>query len=389
MVRDFTEKTYKRLKKQIDKVYADGFFGVIGDRIDDLFLNMGSWLGMLYLEEDMSNVKSYQKKVLDMTNMSKDDLKKIFKKVHNEDLNYSGQQRFGDINNWQASYNNKLNKLSACIKPNFQILSAEKIKMALSDTNDELKSIEERLVAGYDADLEWAGSQVAKEAGLGLVKDILGLAGFIINPSPLKVWSFLESFVATLGDLESLIYAGAFALSGDEYYLYDSENSADIDGFDDILTHKFGVDENSVIVSALTGMTLLSDIASIAVDGNKFFNNPGKFMDFTAGFDKIKDPSASYMDKMGLVSRFLKMGSSLITVPLDAIVSGDSTILCNLLNNYKPISTIKSVADATTDYFEKGFFDMRLKEVDAVIEVFKQFMGLNQGGKVPTGGGFR
>lgn len=70
MVRDFTEATKQSLSGEIDDINKSSWSPVT-DAIGDAVSYAGKWLGVISLKDDMSNVESYQRTVLDMTDMTK------------------------------------------------------------------------------------------------------------------------------------------------------------------------------------------------------------------------------------------------------------------------------------------------------------------------------
>ena len=56
MVRDFTQATKERLSNEIDDINKKTWSPVT-DFIGDIFLYGGKWLGILSLNDDMSNVE--------------------------------------------------------------------------------------------------------------------------------------------------------------------------------------------------------------------------------------------------------------------------------------------------------------------------------------------
>ena len=76
MYRDFTEQAKEQLKGYIDDVTPHGFFETLGDRITDFFRN--------FVETDITNYagnfQGYQKRILDVKNVGKKNIDKLFDK---------------------------------------------------------------------------------------------------------------------------------------------------------------------------------------------------------------------------------------------------------------------------------------------------------------------
>lgn len=73
--RDFTRETYEILIKEIEKIDSENWSKVT-DFIGDIFLRIGKFTHFISLDEEMQNVREYQKSVLDMNNTTKSQLKK-------------------------------------------------------------------------------------------------------------------------------------------------------------------------------------------------------------------------------------------------------------------------------------------------------------------------
>ncbi len=170
MVRDFTEATKERLSKEIDDINKKTW-NPVTDFIGDVFMYGGKWLGILSLNDDMSNVESYQRRVLDMTDMTKKELKKIFEDVYAVDKDYKG--KFSTLNEREKIYNSKLQALYSMLQPNFSICDAKKIKSMVSDYNAQLKSVDGKINKDFEAELDWAAKQAALENTKGLFGGVL------------------------------------------------------------------------------------------------------------------------------------------------------------------------------------------------------------------------
>ncbi len=171
MVRDFTEATKEKLSKEIDDINKKTWSPVT-DAIGDTFMYAGKWLGILSLDDDMSNVESYQRNVLDMTDMTKKELNAIFDEVYGIDKDFKGY--FANFNERENTYNSKLQTLYGMIKPNFTICDAKTIKSMVGKYNERLKDVDGKINKDFEKEIDWA----AKEAALNSVK---GLAGGVLK----------------------------------------------------------------------------------------------------------------------------------------------------------------------------------------------------------------
>ncbi len=167
-IRDFTDATKSRLLKQIKQVTSKGGWGWLTDKLGDGVLYLGKWTHILSLKDDMSNVKSYHKHVLDMTNMSAKKLESIFSNVEKIDANQA--KRFNTLEERQREYNSKIKDLTALIQPNFKIISAKEIKKAMETHNKNISNYDEKITKEYNLML----SKAETRARLKAVKSFLG-----------------------------------------------------------------------------------------------------------------------------------------------------------------------------------------------------------------------
>ena len=111
--RDFTRETYEILIKEIEKIDSENWSKVT-DFIGDIFLRIGKFTHFISLDEEMQNVREYQKSVLDMNNTTKSQLKKIFNQTNTTDHVMAGKIKH--VNEQQEPYNQKLKQLCDMIQ---------------------------------------------------------------------------------------------------------------------------------------------------------------------------------------------------------------------------------------------------------------------------------
>lgn len=85
MFRDFTNAAKERLKGYIDDVTPHGFWDTLGDRITDFFRNIAG----TDVADYAGNIKGYQKRVLDVKNIGKKNIDKLFRTEQGLDDKYS------------------------------------------------------------------------------------------------------------------------------------------------------------------------------------------------------------------------------------------------------------------------------------------------------------
>ena len=85
MYRNYTEQARRQLKEYINDVTPQGFFETLADRISDFFKN--------FSETDVNNYtgqfEGYQKRVLDVKNIGKKNVDKLFEKEWGVEKGYT------------------------------------------------------------------------------------------------------------------------------------------------------------------------------------------------------------------------------------------------------------------------------------------------------------
>ena len=142
MVRDFTEAIKQKLSGEIDDINKSTWSPVT-DFLGDLLLYGGKFIGILSLDDDMSNVESYQRHVLDMTDTTKKELEQIFEEVYDIDKEYQGY--FADLVANENEYAGRLDYLSSIINPNFTLPDAATIRAGIAPYNERMKATSSKL----------------------------------------------------------------------------------------------------------------------------------------------------------------------------------------------------------------------------------------------------
>lgn len=304
MIRDYTEKTKERLLKQIDDV-NDETWCWITDKLGDLVSTGKKWLGILKLKDDMSNVESYQKEILDKTDMTKKELKKIFENVYSIDGQF--KNNFGEVNDKESTYNEKLGKLMGMINPNFQIASSKEIMVAMAPYNDKLKNIDKQIAETYTAEMDWAAKEALKDTGKHFLKGLANIAGgigSILSGNPAGIVDTVNGLFELGSSLQTAMNLGGYAvyggiadlkgeslsekLSQKNSFLKDAEKSADNEGLADVLRDQ-GWDGLAKVMDVVD---TAADITNIATGIDGFCENP-KLFDANMGFDDLADNVSS------------------------------------------------------------------------------------------------
>ena len=323
MIRDFTAETKERLLKEIVNINSETE-SALEDTIGDLIRYCGNWLNILHLNEDMHNVKTYHRHILDMTDMTKKELQNIFVAVCALDDKYS--KLFKTLDDQQTIYNKKIKILSEKIQPNFSIASAKDIKTAVSEVNTDLKKMSKKIEKEYGQEMDESAKDSAKEAikatAFSVIDMLLNIALMPVNMTVKYAegkgggicslaWSLINDVFAVGGNLASLIYSGAywaedlmhFSNLEKENNLGKAEAYADVSSLSEALEADIKSDGSNIVTSLLLKLThildafdgaygIFNDVTDILED--KSLNS---LVDPNFGFDRIKPLKKSNFSK--------------------------------------------------------------------------------------------
>ena len=308
MVRDFTEATKQRLSDEIDDINKSTWTPVT-DFLGDVVLYGGKWIGVLSINDDMSNVESYQRKVLDMTDMTKKELTQIFEDVYAIDKEYSGN--FTEITENEQVYNERLAYLFGVIQPNFSICSAAEIRKGIASYNDKMKATSSKLNATFEKEVDWAAKQAALKSTKGTILGIFNLAVDIVClPANMikniatgnfvgiftDTWSLIDDVFAVGSNLAGLASIGlGYAIGGitgntkikNEAVKY-GEAYGGATGLTDALKADEKINGEGGFVTFMRKPSEKIDAASAACslfgDAKDFLDDPGNMVDGKFGF---------------------------------------------------------------------------------------------------------
>lgn len=363
MIRDFTEETKARLTKQIDEVNSETW-SWLTDGIGDCLSSAGKWLGILNLKDDMSNVESYQKQILDKTDMTKKELKKIFENVYAVDKKF--KSKFGELNEKESAYNSKLNVLIEQINPNFQIASSKEILSAVSDYNDKLINIDKKIAETYTAEMDWAAKEAAKDAGKNFLKGlgkIAGGIGGILSGNPVSAIDVINGVFQVGSSLQTAVSLGGYAICGGvadlnggslsdklsqkNSMLQDAEKSSDNEGLADVFEDN-GWD---YLATAMNVVDTASDILNFASGFDDYLTGKGPALfDKDMGFDLI-EKTDDFSDTLSKGWKTIGKAINYVTPAYDAIIGGNTDeMLKSITKNAIPaFDQIQSAADTVKD----------------------------------------
>lgn len=172
-IRDFTQETYEQLVEEIEKINRENV-SPITDFFGDIFLRLGKFLHIISYESMSSDVKSYQKKILDMNDTKKSELKQIFLNTNKADQ--SKAKLIKNVNEQQEQYVLKLKQLSDMIQPNWSIKSAKYINSTCESYNKKMGEIDKVTNEEYKAEAVVASKRQMKTAAKTTLSGLMGAA---------------------------------------------------------------------------------------------------------------------------------------------------------------------------------------------------------------------
>lgn len=228
MIRDYSNDVYQRLMSEIDVIRTETI-NPVTDFMGDIAYHIGKFAHIIELKDNMKNVTDYQKAILDMDDITKEKLKKIFQTVEHLDNIYAKEIKM--ITERQYSYRDKLKVLTEQIKPGLHITEAKELKRICSQFNRKLEQYDKEINKVFEAELKKEEKRLLSDgtkklggSAIGTVVNIMsmpfkwtkalyvhglsGLAGEAISDT----WSLINSvfdFSTALGGM-----AGVGLISG-------------------------------------------------------------------------------------------------------------------------------------------------------------------------------
>lgn len=366
MYRDYTEATFDELKRQIEEI-NDSDFSVITDALGDLWYTFQSWIGTLKIDNYLEDVSSYHRKVLDQHNTSITDLERIFNAVHAVDENYSA--KVGEINATMETYCRFLLQMTELINPTAFGFTASSVRTQMDAMSQEMTDATNRLNEIYDESLTMREEQIAKDAALDLISDLLSvpihLFSFIADvakgdwaSAATDVWGVINDVFSTGGDLCALGAIGIGKcisraqggnLSARLYTIGEASEMQEGNGLASVLKAE-GVSEQQVMV--VEGVDIASDVIGFANTAKGFVENADEAARL------LGSETLSGSTKWGYIKELLLQDSGFSFVDYS-----DETIIGWAKNNkgvYKNLKNIYEWAkayseDTTTEQLISGF----------------------------------
>lgn len=178
MYRDYTEETFDELKRQIREINNTDF-STITDALGDLWYTFQSWIGVLKIDNYLDDVSAYHKKVLDQHNTSIADLERIFNAVYAVDQDYS--TKVSGINSTMDTYCRFLMKMTELINPTAFGYTAAAVHSQMNAMSQEMADASKKLDELYDESLTMREKQIAKDAALDLISDLLSVPAHVFS----------------------------------------------------------------------------------------------------------------------------------------------------------------------------------------------------------------
>lgn len=288
MIRDYSEEVYQRLIKQIEEIKNETI-NPVTDFLGDFFKYICKFCNFI----DKQEIENYQKEVMDMTNMKKNDVKKIFKKVEQVNIEYS--KNFEELNKSQQKYALKLQMLGEMISPNFNMESADTIRKRCQTLNKEIKDSEKKLAEIYDKELDKALKREGFDALKNTVGGVVDMATTVftlphdlidayLTGGPVKMnqelasetWGLINSVFDVGSNLGALAAVGLGVTvasgRGKERMLTEAEKYEGVEGLADALKAEYGNNRFTSAVSVVSDkIENVDTVTGLWSDGKSFF----------------------------------------------------------------------------------------------------------------------
>lgn len=135
MTRDFTEENKQKLLGLVKEVEPETWYEVAGDWVGDRWLDFEGWIGALDIQNYITEVDKYHKKVIDKNNTTEGEINKIFTNVNNINTQYVAC--FASLLTQLRSYTQQIANLAITIDPANGVFNSEFIGSGLKRSLDE------------------------------------------------------------------------------------------------------------------------------------------------------------------------------------------------------------------------------------------------------------
>lgn len=167
MVRDFTDEAKEKLLSQISDIELQDW-SWFTDCIGDMSLHILKWIGILSLQDDMSNVEEYHKAILDMNNTKCSDIENIFENVYTEENSVARQLE--EVKEKLQLMADNMQKLADGISSGFVSADASSIQKIGTELRADLKNVNATLAEWQEKEEVEALTFLTKENVWKVVK---------------------------------------------------------------------------------------------------------------------------------------------------------------------------------------------------------------------------
>lgn len=293
--RDFSEDRWEILLSQISEINEEQWCGVT-DFLGDIGSKVFSVFGFLNIENYLTNIEEYHKKIMDQRDTTQQELCEIFEAVGSVDREYLSE--YLNISSAMDLHMLSLRTMSDLINPSTGSFTAEKIEVANKEIAKKTKMAEASINTVFDAQLDYAEKKALKNATKDFVGDILNIAGNCVSlglnilsgnipGAAADIWQIVNDSFTMINDAEAMLILGygmtSVAASDSktknqkrQKLLAKAEKARQIEGVSGELESR-GFTTASNIVSgvdiAATGISVVSDFKNMGKSAEKVYGD--------------------------------------------------------------------------------------------------------------------
>lgn len=162
MKKDFTKASEEHLISIIRSVEPNNWFEKVGDWFGDIGLTISGWFGNLNINDYLSNIDDYHKKVLDKNNTTIKQLRKIFQTIRSDDFKYGSKLKNQVTTVLITPLKSYLTELQYVMEPGKGRFNSKEMNERLSsfaNSLDENIKINYKYIVYNDDDIHFGGNQ--------------------------------------------------------------------------------------------------------------------------------------------------------------------------------------------------------------------------------------
>ena len=393
MTRYFTQAKLEELLTEIESINKSNW-SWFTDLIGDAALHLGKCIKLVSLDDDMSNIKSYHRKVLDMNDTTKAELKAIFDAVKAVDLDCANQ--VDRLVQPSKCYIAKINQLSEMINPGFSIAPAAEIAAAMTVFNSALAADGAKINDLYLKEVNYALKKDALKATKGLTGSIIeGTVNLVTMPVKMvkniatgnylgiatDTYSLINSMFSVGDNLAGLTALGMTFLSKDPSRKDDAlamaEQHIGTEGLSDVIKTEF--DEKSVIYKISKGVDTASKTYSFFDSTLELLDNPKNWIAGKTGFKskmgELKMPEGAIYNKDDFATYqvlYKNLGKYY-----------HYTTLSNIKTGYKYLGNFWKLTDGDGGDVTGGLLNTGFSEASEAFKSIKDFIDMVKDDSIP------